>query len=107
MYVCVCFLCKHMHAYQCTHACGGQLMTWLSSSGMHTSLRNTTHLLWRQDLSGLELMSYTGYAAEPQEFPFSTSLVLQLVVHTITLAFTRLWGIELRSSSLLATHFTH
>lgn len=34
-----------------TDACGGQPMTWLSSSGIHTALRNTTHLLWRQDLS--------------------------------------------------------
>lgn len=34
-----------------THACGGQRMTWLSSSGIHIALRNTTSLLWRQDLS--------------------------------------------------------
>lgn len=107
MYVCVCFLCKHMHAYQYT-------CLWRPADDLVIIFRNTycpqeyhSPSLETGSLFGLELMSYTGYPAEPQEFPFSTSLVLQLLVHTITLAFTWLWGIKLRSSSLLATHFTH
>lgn len=52
-HVCMClfFFCESTCMHTSAHPCGDQGMTCLSFSGIHIVLRDTTHLLWRQDLS--------------------------------------------------------